>query len=167
MLSQRQDVSEYKQYKVKEEYIPKIEPKKAPKISLIKKSILSNKIKYLSNQESAEYIYLLQNIDQERFSNYHDWFKILTILKTANIDFEVFNEFSSRSDKYKGHEDCLKYWNNLNIKDITKPLTISSLYEYLKIDNYELYEELQAKVREVCANQIQIEIRLKILSLAN
>ena len=100
----------------------------------------------------------MQNIDQERFNNCHDWFKILTILKTANIDFEVFNEFSSRSDKYKGHEDCLKYWNNLNIKDITKPLTISSLYEYLKIDNYELYEELQAKVREVCANQVQIEI---------
>jgi hypothetical protein len=92
------------------------------------------------------------------FSNYDDWFKILTILKTANIDFEVFNEFSSRSDKYKGHEDCLNYWNNLNIKDISEPLTISSLYEYLKNDNYELYEELQAKIREVCANQIQIEI---------
>jgi P4 family phage/plasmid primase-like protien len=134
-FSQRKDYTGLDIFKLKDKYIKQ---NTIPTITNIEKNKIYIKvfnIKKLFNAEAAEYYYLLQNIRPTRFDNYNDWFRILVILKTANISFDMFNEFSSKSYKYKGSDYCLDEWNSVNIKDVDKKLSIATLYEWFKTDN--------------------------------
>ena len=136
-FSQRKDYSNFKVWSLKDKYI------KVNNNITNFNNITNTKKKYIkvfntaqiSNAEAAKYYYLLQNISPKRFDNYSDWFRILVILKTANISFDMFNEFSSKSYKYKGYDFCFDEWNAVNIKDVDKKLSIATLYEWFKIDN--------------------------------
>lgn len=134
-LSQRKDYNGLDIFKLKDKYINHNIISNSQDVGKSKIYIKVFNIKKLFNAEASEYYYLLQNISPKRFDNYSDWFRILVILKTANISFDMFNEFSSKSYKYKGYDFCFDEWNAVNIKDVDKKLSIATLYEWFKIDN--------------------------------
>ena len=83
---------------------------------------------------------IINVIDVKRFNNYGDWIKLLWILKRMPFDcFELFNEVSSKADKYEGVEKTLNTWNK---QDATKyPYSIGTLKYWAKMDNPEKYKQ--------------------------
>jgi len=164
-LSQRKDYSGYTICSLKDKYTTPNIIIPSESVNTIKTYIKVFNNKKLSNAESAEYYYLLQNISSKRYDNYLDWFKILLILKNANIAFDVFDEFSSKSYKYKGSIFCLDEWNSVNIKDVNNKLSISTLYEWFKRDNETYFYYFQNLIDNVinisshsCIADLYIEI---------
>jgi len=125
----------------------------------LKSKSATNSIKELSDSESVEYIYLLNNINPERFDNYQDWMKIAILLKQSGIAFYYFNLFSKKSNKYNELE-CLNFWNNLDLKNNKEKITIGSLFSWFKEDSpeeYSLYIDNFKRLLELgTQNQISI-----------
>lgn len=77
---------------------------------------------------------LLQIINIERFSNELEWKKLLWILKNQDFNcFPLFNEVSSKADKYDGEEKTKNIWDKA-IKN-KYPYSIATLKYWAKIDN--------------------------------
>jgi hypothetical protein len=93
---------------------------------------------------------LLQLLSIERWDNYHDWLCIAYILKSQPTEsFFLFDKFSQLSSKYNAN-DCLSFWDNLNLKERNKPLTLATLHFFAKSDNpnaYKLYLAKHIKVK--------------------
>ena len=107
------------------------------------------RVKQMTEPEAAEYIYLLHNINKSRFDDYHTWVKIAMLCKSSGIDFFWFNKFSKQSEKYPGELELQSFWNTLNIKDTEKPITIGTLYLWLKEDNEYEFNTIREKVSDV------------------
>jgi phage/plasmid-associated DNA primase len=129
--------------------LPELEedkPKPQPKLKLIKLNAsakLEAKPTQLSEAESSEYIYLLNNINKSRFDEHSSWLKIAFLLKSSGVSFDWFDHFSKTSEKYPGRDELLVFWNNLKLKENANPITIATLYAWLKEDNIEEYEKIQ------------------------
>ncbi len=86
----------------------------------------------------------------ERYNNYDEWIKMGIALKNTynnSKGFELFHEFSTKSNKYDalsieaGEESIKTYWDNIKIKDNDQyKLTLRSLYYWAKEDNYDKYK---------------------------
>ncbi|TRZ50124.1 MAG: hypothetical protein D4S01_07275 [Dehalococcoidia bacterium] len=67
--------------------------------------------------------------------DYEIWTNVCCALKSEKEDyFEIFNKWSSQSEKYKGEEDCRRTWESFDkVKDGIK---IATLFYYAKENGY-------------------------------
>lgn len=109
------------------------------------------------NKNDSEIEKLLNGLSPERFNKYIYWIVIYYIFINENYDLKIFEEFSKKSKKYN------KLDNDKILKNIQpkKGYTISTLYFWLKEDNYELFKEL-------CKNRIDFwNLQLNNISIAD
>ena len=77
---------------------------------------------------------ILNIIDINRFSKELEWKKLLWILRNQSFDcFDIFNDVSSRVDKYDGLEKTKKIWDDAIPNKY--PYTIATLKYWAKNDN--------------------------------
>jgi len=98
--------------------------------------------KNLDKQETI-LIRLLDGLSSERYDNYNYWLITYFIFINENLNLELFDYFSRKSKKYNNNSNQ-KILKNIKSKDAYK---ISTLYYWLKQDNYELFKEL-SQIRE-------------------
>jgi len=87
---------------------------------------------------------LLSCLKPYRADDRIEWMKVAWILwGTSDGDdefFDIWNEWSSQSDSYKGDDDCRKVWDSIKPRD--DGVTIGTLKAMAKEDNETLYNEL-------------------------
>ena len=81
---------------------------------------------------------VLDGLNETRCDTKSYWLNVGMALKGSALPFEIWDEWSKKSKKYKDGE-CLKLWNEwTNIYNKTQ----TSIWAYLKNDNPELYNKL-------------------------
>lgn len=96
----------------------------------------------IDREEIEEYLNILGS---DKYDERNKWLKIGMILKNTSEEyFELFDEFSKKSVKYKGIEDVKKTWDTINIEH-NKKIGIGTLKFWAKQDNEELYETINQK----------------------
>jgi len=89
--------------------------------------------------------FILDNINVNRYDNFHDWILLGIILKKHNIDVSLYEEYSKKSTKYVENEP----YNNYMGFDCEKyDISIATLYFWLKNDNKEKFSELMNKGKD-------------------
>tara|TARA_X000000950_G_scaffold289417_2_gene413119 strand:- start:3737 stop:6538 length:2802 start_codon:yes stop_codon:yes gene_type:complete len=152
------------------EYTKNIEYKKGIDKVLIKKDIVSSKCDYMSSldcielyeysdEEEQEISNELQNVlkedfiknikkivlrclSEERYNDYELWIKLGMCLKNiGNELFNVWNEFSKKSDSYESRNECLKKWESFS-EHCNNPMTIRTLKYWARLDNLTEYNKI-------------------------
>ena len=118
-----------------------IKPSKSNKTITITKNkkILKNNVS--SNHTIETIKQYLDIINNERADIYADWLKIGMCIYNCNSSieaFDIWDNWSQKSDKYNGKDINLWKWNTFN----QGTLTISTLKYMAKTDNPELYDKL-------------------------
>ena len=103
-------------------------------------------ISTVSTSINDETITVLNGLAQERVDNYTNWLGVGMALKNSGYSCELWDEWSRKSSKYKAGE-CHKKWDTFTGK--SNPITKKSLYEWLKLDNYELFIMLQGNKQDI------------------
>jgi P4 family phage/plasmid primase-like protien len=75
----------------------------------------------------------LECLDKKRFDSYDDWLSIGAILWNEGCSYELFDEYSQKSEKYEKNS-CQKLWINFS-DDREKKATIKKLIELAEIDS--------------------------------
>jgi hypothetical protein len=109
------------------------------------KPLKINKIEVNDNTNNDILITILDNLNEDRFNNYSDWFKIACIFINEKLDLDIFDKYSQKSVKYnkKSNELVIK-----NLKKNNNGFRIATLYFMLKEDNYPIWKELQSKRKD-------------------
>jgi len=98
-----------------------------------------------NDNQDDEMITILNGLSQERIDDYTKWLSVGMALKNSGYSYELWDEWSKRSLKYKMGK-CYEKWNTFVIRD--KPLTKASLYDWLKQDNYKVFISLHEKKQD-------------------
>jgi len=77
---------------------------------------------------------LLNILSPDRVDDYNLWLNISICLKNSGYDFELFDSWSQKSDKYNSIS-VLKTWNSINENYYGRKKTIGSIIHYAKHDN--------------------------------
>lgn len=103
---------------------------------------------------------MLDALKKDRVDNYDDWLNIGIILNNEFGDdgFELFNDFSKSSRKYKNESDIRRYWHGFKQRTEGNRLTIGTLFHYLKTDNKAQYNKLGNEYFESMKIDFSIEI---------
>mgnify|MGYP003633565437 CR=1 FL=1 len=96
-------------------------------------------------QISPENREILDNIEDEYWTNYGDWIKLIWALNNCYGDIELCDYYSKKGSNYKGIEDVKKFLN----MDKQKTLTFGTLAYYSKISNEEGYNFLRQKYNKL------------------
>lgn len=106
----------------------------------IEKEIFINSNMNNTNSDIKE---LLDGLDKKRYTDFNYWIKAYWIFLNEKLDMDLFKYFSKKDKNYneKNNENILKKFKPCN------GLKISTLYFWLKEDNYELFKKL-SKVRK-------------------
>ena len=112
--------------------------KKTPKTA--KKQVENTK----NSKEITEIYKLLEGLNKKRWDNYHDWLIIRFVFLNENLDLEIFEEFSRKSKSYNEAKNK-EIYKNLKPQ---KGYTLATLYYWLKMDNKELFNELQKERKD-------------------
>jgi len=83
---------------------------------------------------------LLNLLSHQRVDDRDSWIQIGMALKNSGYDFEIWDNWSSYSNKYN-HQDCQKQWNSFHTNTSSK-LTIGTIKFLAKQDNPEGYKQL-------------------------
>jgi hypothetical protein len=84
---------------------------------------------------------LLQNIAVEHAENYADWIKVGLALHHEGLNWELWDEFSRRSPKYREGEPYY-VWQTLATRPTDEPISIRTLYWWLKSENEQVFQTL-------------------------
>jgi hypothetical protein len=103
---------------------------------------------------------MLDALKKDRVDNYDDWLNIGIILNNEFGDdgFELFNDFSKTSRKYKNEQDIRRYWQGFKQRTEGNRLTIGTLFHYLKTDNKTQYNKLGNEYFESMKIDFSIEV---------
>jgi P4 family phage/plasmid primase-like protien len=144
---------------LREEYKKKPQTKTTPAGSspARKLTIKKSTVFKPTTKPCSEFVFCLRHLSDERADKYEDWFKIACILKSACVPYKVFADFSSRSSKFN-EEECYKFYHDLPMKPVDKPLTIAQLYLWFKEDSPEEFNEFRTKLQDTVFKQCDIEI---------
>ena len=93
-----------------------------------------------------EIIQVIQGLSPPRANSYSNWIAVGMALKNGGYECTVWDEWSKQSPKFRAGE-CAKKWNGFTACE--KPVTLSTLYHWLKEDNYELFCSLHSKKRDI------------------
>ena len=98
--------------------------------------------------------FILDNLSEDRASDYETWIKVGFILFNSNIDFEWFDYFSQKCEDKYCEKSVLEFWNSLKSSSVRdKKLTYASLLYFLKEDNPNAFMSL----KNVCNPVSKIE----------
>ena len=84
---------------------------------------------------------LLGAISLEHAEEYSDWIKVGLALWRDQYDWELFDEFSRRSPKYREGEPFY-VWNSFRHHSLNEPISLRTLYWWLKQENPEVFKTL-------------------------
>jgi P4 family phage/plasmid primase-like protien len=96
-----------------------------------------------------EMLAILKGLSPLRADSYSQWIAVGMALKNSGYECAVWDDWSKQSTKYRSGE-CAKKWRGFTAQE--KPVTIGTLYHWLKEDNYALFCSLQSKKRDVQVN---------------
>ena len=82
--------------------------------------------------------FIFNNIDESRWDNHKDWITLHMICINEQLDYDVFDEASKKSDKYDAKNNA-KELRNIKIKKTG--YTEKTLFKMLKEDNPDAYKE--------------------------
>lgn len=104
------------------------------------------------NNDNLELTNILDNLNPKRFDEYNYWITLYFIFVNENFNIELFTKYSKKSKKYNQPS------NYMLLKDIEvkEGFTISTLYYWLKEDNYKVFVQM-------CKNK-NIFFELKVLN---
>ena len=103
-----------------------------------------------TSDKTTELEYILDNLDESRFSNYQDWLYLYMIFINEDLNLNIFETYSKQSKKYNKE-------NNKKILKHIKPkegLTVGTLYFWLKEDNPEAFKKIMSKNNDFFDNKI-------------
>jgi len=83
----------------------------------------------------------LESINKEHADDHSDWIKVGMALYHAKIPWEVFDEFSKRSEKYEAGTPYYTY-QSFKDKPMDEQVTIKTIYWWLKQENPEVFASL-------------------------
>ena len=84
---------------------------------------------------------VIMSINKEHAEDYHDWIKVGIALFQAKCPFSLWDKFSQRGDNYdKGQ--CLFKWETFKDKVLDEPVTIKTLYWWLKQEDLATFTSL-------------------------
>ena len=89
---------------------------------------------------------IMNLLSQERVDNRDSWIKVGMALKHSGYSCDLWDEWSKRSDKYRGGE-CERQWRSFREKD--KHIGIGTIYYYAKKDNYKEYIKLHSTKNQI------------------
>lgn len=91
--------------------------------------------------------FILENLNPKRYINFDDWIKVAICLKHSFGDTykNHWLKWSKNSTIHKEFQFNDTYWDS--IKD--GPLSVSSIYEMLKNDNFEAFSKLNEKKKSI------------------
>lgn len=89
---------------------------------------------------------ILGLLSQERVDNRDSWIKVGMALKHSGYPCDLWDEWSKRSEKYRGGE-CDRQWRSFREKE--KHVGLGTIYYYAKMDNYKEYIRLQSIKNEI------------------
>jgi hypothetical protein len=84
---------------------------------------------------------LLQNIALEHAENYADWVKVGLALYHEGLSWELWDEFSRRSPKYREGEPYY-VWQTFTARPTDEPISLRTLYWWLKNENEAVFKTL-------------------------
>lgn len=84
---------------------------------------------------------LLQHIHVEHAENYADWIKVGLALHHEGLGWELWDEFSRRSPKYREGEPFYVY-NTFTTRPTEEPISLRTLYWWLKNENETVFKTL-------------------------
>ena len=87
---------------------------------------------------------LLQSINLDHCENYADWIKVGLALHHEGLSWELWDEFSRRSPKYREGEPFY-VWNTFATRPSDEPVSVRTLYWWLKAENEEVFQSLVNK----------------------
>jgi hypothetical protein len=93
------------------------------------------------SKSEADVRKLLQHINLEHAENYADWIKVGLALHHEGMGWELWDEFSRRSPKYREGEPFYVYQSFAN-RPSEEPISIRTLYWWLKNENEEVFKTL-------------------------
>jgi P4 family phage/plasmid primase-like protien len=98
------------------------------------KPTLTVKQKMRPTRETVEE--LVSKLSTQRAENFDSWIKLGLCLHHLDKEyFDIWNDFSSKSDKYEGIEGCKQRWDQMKDNPDKKPLTFESLKRWVNEDN--------------------------------
>lgn len=83
----------------------------------------------------------LQHINLEHAENYSDWIKVGLALHHENLGWELWDEFSRRSPKYKEGEPYYVY-QSFTTRPSEEPISLRTIYWWLKNENEDVFKTL-------------------------
>lgn len=84
---------------------------------------------------------LLMNINADHAENYADWIKVGLALHHEGLGWELWDEFSRRSPKYREGETYY-VWQTFQERPTDEPISIRTLYWWLKAENETIFKTL-------------------------
>ena len=119
------------------------EDEEEQKIKVIKPAKINKSITQVqqtSNNITNEEIFkIIDGLNKKRYDEYEYWLIAYFIFCNENLDKEIFKYFSKKTTKIYNEYNNDKLLKNIIPK---KGYTISTLYFWLKEDNYELFKEM-------------------------
>lgn len=89
-------------------------------------------------------ILILNNLKKDYYEDYKLWLNICYIFKNENYEYTILDNWSKKSIKYD-YAKNKKIYDNLKTNSLSKKLTQSSLYYYLKLSNEIIFRDLIEK----------------------
>jgi len=84
---------------------------------------------------------LLQSINADHAENYADWIKVGLALHHEGLTWELWDEFSRRSPKYREGEPYY-VWHTFASRPTDEPVSVRTLYWWLKNENEAVFQTL-------------------------
>jgi len=118
------------------------EEKKKVAVSAKKDAHALDKMKADISLSQEDIRTVLMSINQEHAEDYHDWIKVGLALYNAKMPWELFDEFSQRSKEGYEEGKCFYTWNSFKHREQEDPITLKTLYWWLKQENPEVFATL-------------------------
>lgn len=100
-----------------------------------------DKLRVDISKAEADVRKLLQHINLDHCENYADWIKVGLALHHEGLGWQLWDEFSRRSPKYREGEPFYVYQSFAN-RPSDEPVSLRTLYWWLKSENEEVFKSL-------------------------
>lgn len=117
------------------------EQKKTIRETVKKENAGLDKLKVDFSKDVADVRTALMNINADHVENYADWIKVGLALHHEGLGWELYDEFSRRSPKYKEGEPFHVYESFAN-RPTEEPVSLRTIYWWLKNENETMFRTL-------------------------
>lgn len=113
------------------------------KVKIIDTKQIINKIQKNRDKTYTEQDFrkLLDLLDIKHWNDYDLWLQKGFIIYNSGYTVDIYDEYSKKSDKYKGYDDVFKTWNSF-VPDKKNIVTIGTLIKIVKDENPEEFKKL-------------------------